>query len=288
VAEAEAILARAVEACRAALGERLTAAYALGSLAHGGFSALVSDIDLGLIVADPLRSSDGDEIEAVASVQKRAGSQLAERLSVFWGTPSTLRGDREGGRFPPLDRLDLIENGRLLAGVDSRDGLPRPGAEELLISGAEFALDFLSGVGAQSGTAPGGLGSLRPAGRGAIDEIRDPDKLVARGVRHLTKIVLFPVRFMFTAATGRVGANDDAVGWYLETVDAPARELVASAQAWRAAPPDDEKAAAARLREQLIPLYLRYIDDHVGRLAAAGRPDLVRAFERWRERLIVH
>jgi hypothetical protein len=33
---------------------RLIAGYALGSLAHGGFSPLVSDVDLGLILEDPV------------------------------------------------------------------------------------------------------------------------------------------------------------------------------------------------------------------------------------------
>jgi hypothetical protein len=97
--EADAILSRAVDAYGAALGERLLAAYALGSLAHGGFSPLVSDIDLAVILADPVQPNDGDTIGAVAETQKRAGSALAERLSVFWGTPLTLRGQAEGGRF---------------------------------------------------------------------------------------------------------------------------------------------------------------------------------------------
>jgi hypothetical protein len=45
------------------------------------------------------------------------------------------RGERDGGRFPPLDRLDLIENGRILAGSDaSRRGLPRPSSRELRVS----------------------------------------------------------------------------------------------------------------------------------------------------------
>src|SRR5947208_10572882 len=101
----EAILAQAVERARETWGSRLVGAYALGSLAHGGFSALVSDVDLGLILADPLQSRDGDTIQAIAESQKRSGPVLAERLSVFWGTPATLRGEREGGRFPPLDRL---------------------------------------------------------------------------------------------------------------------------------------------------------------------------------------
>jgi type IV secretory pathway protease TraF len=34
-------------------------------------------------------------------------------------------------------------------------------------------------------------------------------------VRHVTKTVLFPVRFLFTAAAGRVATNHDAVASYL-------------------------------------------------------------------------
>ena len=283
--EVEAILSEAVDAYRAALGERLVAAYALGSLAHGGFSALVSDIDLALILADPVQPDDGDAIQAIAETQKRAGSDLAERLSVFWGTPLTLRGQVDGGRFPPLDRLDLIANGRLLAGVDVRSELPRPTAEELLISGAEFALDFLAGVRATSTPTAVGLGSMRPASQEAIEEIREPELLLARGVRRVTKHVLFPVRFMFTAATGRVGTNDEAAAWYVGADDAPCKPLVGAALAWREAPPEDDSTALQLLREQLVPLYLQYIDDHIARLAVVGEPELVRGFEQWRDRL---
>jgi hypothetical protein len=48
---------------------------------------------------------------------RREGSVLHERLSLFWGTPSTLRGERDGRRFPPLDRVDLIENGPVHRGL---------------------------------------------------------------------------------------------------------------------------------------------------------------------------
>jgi predicted nucleotidyltransferase len=288
VVEAEAILSGAVAAYHAALGERLVAAYALGSLAHGGFSALVSDIDLALILADPVQPSDGDAIRAIAESQKRAGSDLAERLSVFWGTPLTLRGQADGGRFPPVDRLDLIVNGRLLAGADACRELPRPTAEALLISGAEFALDFVAGLRAASAPTAAGLGSLRPASQEAIEELCEPELLLARGVRRVTKLVLFPVRFMFTAATGQVGTNADAVGWYVGADDAPCKPLVGAALAWREAPPEDDSTAVNLLREQLLPLYLQYIDDHIARLAAVGRPDLAGDFVEWRARLVEH
>lgn len=141
VGDGEKVLAEAVDAFRVALGGRLLAAYALGSLAPGGFSGLVSDIDLGLIVRDPPVPADDSMIHLVADAEKSKGSALHERLSVFRGTPATLRGEREG-RFPALDRLDLIDNGRLLTGSDdARRGLPRPSPSELLVIGAEFALD---------------------------------------------------------------------------------------------------------------------------------------------------
>jgi 2-keto-4-pentenoate hydratase len=284
--EADLILTDAVDGYRAALGERLIAAYALGSLAHGGFSPLVSDIDLGLILGDPIKPGDADAIQAVVEAQRAKGSALAARLSVFWGTPSTLRGEQAGGRFPPLDRLDLIENGRLLAGVDARGELPRPSGDELLISGAEFALDFLDGERTDPSPAAAGLGSMRPATDDAVQEICDAELLFSLGIRRVTKLVLFPVRFMFTAATGRVGTNEEAAKWYLASEHATARQLVAAALAWRAAPPADDASAIQLLRDQLPALYQWYITDHVGRLAAAGRDELSRGFERWRDRLV--
>src|SRR5712691_2855243 len=96
-ADGEKVLLAAAAAFRAALGERLLAAYALGSLAHGGFSPLVSDIDLGLVVEDPLRPDDANMIELVAQSQKVSGGPLSERLSVFWGTLNTLGGRRAMG-----------------------------------------------------------------------------------------------------------------------------------------------------------------------------------------------
>jgi hypothetical protein len=285
--QGERVLAEAAEAFRVALGDRLLAAYALGSLAHGGFSELVSDIDLGLIVSDPLRPADDETIEAIARTEKRKRSALHERLSVFWGTPTTLRGEQKGGRFPALDRLDLIENGRLLIGDDSaRSRLPRPSAAALLIAGAEFALDYLSGVPRPGRLSSEELGSMRVAGEDASREILFPGLLLGHGMRRTTKLVLFPVRFLYTAATGRVGTNDSAVSRYLEDEQAPGRRLVAAALRWRTVPPTDESAASELLREQLLPLYLHYIDDHVERLDLLGKTELAGSFREWRNRLL--
>jgi hypothetical protein len=264
-APAEHLLAEATQAYRDAFGERLVAVYALGSLAHGGFSPLVSDVDLGLVLADPLAAADADAVECVAAALRAGGSSLHERLSVFWGTPSTLGGEGAGGRFPPLDRLDLIQRGRLLYGADVRAGLPQPGRVDLLVAGAEFA-----------------LGSL--AGEGDVEAVRRPEALYAQGVRRVTKLVLFPVRFLHSADTGLVGTNHSAVEHYLAAGGAPGAELVAGALGWRTAPPDRAHAIDL-LRRELIPLYLHYLDDHAARLASAGRPELAAAFARWRGRI---
>jgi hypothetical protein len=259
-------LVETVEAYRVAFGDRLLSAYALGSLAHGGFSELVSDVDVGLIISDPPLHEDASMIEQIADAEMSKGSTLHERLSVFWGTPATLRGERDGGRFPALDRLDMIENGRLVAGSDhARAGLPHPGVRELIVSGAEFALDYLQ--------------------KGAVDEIRSPELLISHGVRRVTKLVLFPVRFLYTAESGRVGTNDAAARHYLDDEQAPSTELVAAALAWRTSPPADEVAAVALLREQMAPLYLHYIADHITRLDALGEADLTDAFRDWQHRL---
>jgi hypothetical protein len=260
----EVVLARAVSAYQAALGSRLIAGYALGSLAHGGFSPLVSDVDLGLVLQDPLRAKDRLTIRRVARSVQAGGSALDQRLSVFWGTPVTLRGQRPGGRFPPLDRLDLLEYGRLLTGRDVRAGVARPGEAELLVAGAEFALGYLGA---------------------ALGEIRAPARLAARGPRRVTKIVLFPVRFLFTAETGRVGTNALAAEHYLASGSAPAAALVTAALAWRREWPAGREATELLSRE-LTPLYVQYLEDHIARLQAAGGWRLADRFRRWRARLV--
>lgn len=281
----EAVLARAVSAYQAALGSRLIAGYALGSLAHGGFSPLVSDVDLGLILQDPLRAKDRMTIRDAARSVKAGGSALDRRLSVFWGTPVTLRGLRRGGRFPPLDRLDLLDHGRLLTGRDVRAAVARPDEAELLVAGAEFALGYL---GARDAGLPGrlrGWARLRHRDDNALDEIRTPARLAARGPRRVTKVVLFPVRFLFTAETGRVGTNTLAAEHYLAGPHAPAAALVAAALAWRREPPAVDEATGLLSRE-LIPLYVHYLDDHIARLQAVNHRRLARSFQRWRTRLL--
>ncbi len=287
-ASGELALVQAAARYTARLGDRLLAAYALGSLVHGGFSEAVSDIDLGLILSDPLRTGDAELIRTIAVEASRTGEPLDSRLSVFWGTPSTLCGEREGGRFPALDRLDLIAHGRLISGNDrARHGLPSPSAAELLVAGARFALQRLAGFELSAGG-----GGQRPdrdrqaRARDPVEELRSPELLIAGGVRYVTKTVLFPVRFLFTSASGQVATNDGAVEGYLARSDAPSHALVAAARAWRMGEAAWEAQAARLLRLELVPLYAYYIDDHVVHLGNLGEHELMRSFRVWRNRLL--
>ena len=90
----ERVLAEAVEAYRVAFGDRLLAVYALGSLAHGGFSELVSDIDVGLIISDPPLPEDVSMIQRVADAEKSKGPALPEALPVWPRTRTVVRGAR--------------------------------------------------------------------------------------------------------------------------------------------------------------------------------------------------
>jgi hypothetical protein len=101
----------------------------------------------------------------------------------------------------------------------------------------------------------------------------------------VTKLVLFPVRLLYTAASGRVGTNDAAVDHYLKDERAPSKPLVAAALEWRTAAPSSE-VAAELLRKHMVPLYLHFIDDHIRRLSSLGQTRLVDAFGAWRERLV--
>jgi hypothetical protein len=155
-----------------------------------------------------------------------------------------------------------------------------------LVEGAEFALGYLGGAR----TLPDRLRTWarwRTGNGDVLGEFHAPPLLVSRGPRRLTKLVLFPVRFLFTAATGRVDTNALAAAHYLASAHVPARELVTAALAWRLEPPIDDGQAAAILGRELLPLYLYYIDDHITRLHAINRPRLADSFHRWRARLLL-
>jgi len=263
----ERVLAQAVKLAQLGWGKRLVAAYALGSLAHGGFSIHVSDVDLGLVLSDPLEPGDSKAVDRLTIEMKASGAPLAERLSVYWGSLGTLSGIASGGRFPPLDVHDLKQFGRLLAGRDVRSRLRSPTVRELVVSGAEFALKHLSTpeVAAQ---------------------LRNPGEFASASTKTLTKHVLYPVRFIFTARTGQIGMNDEAVNYFSTVEDGPMAQLARKGLEWRFEPPHSgDLAVVELLRNGVLPLYRMFLADYERRLLEYGEPELAQSFREWRQRL---
>jgi hypothetical protein len=250
----ETALARAGER----LDGRLAAAFAIGSLAHGGFAPLVSDVDVALVV-DRADAATAAAVDAIRqdTVQRYAGTPhhtLAERLSLFWSDWESLADGSEAGRFPATDRLDLLDSGILLYGADRRSGCARPDADALLLDSAAFA-------------------AKRFAEPDYVHALKHPAGLAEQGVRTVTKTVLFPVRLLYTAATGLLGRNDDAARWYADPPQ-PSSGLVTAAGRWRSGGIDDTAAAADLLQRELLPLYLHCLDRLREHTARSSRPDL--------------
>ncbi len=152
-------------------------------------------------------------------------------------------------------------------GQDIRARLFVPTVRELVIAGAEFSLQVLS---IPEVTA----------------ELRDPATLVNAGVIRLTKIVLFPVRLLFTAQTGQIGRNEAAVEYFTAVETGPAADLARNGFTWREEPPDPgDPVVVDSLEKELLPLYRLYLDDYAVRLQQYGELDLVHAFQEWRQRL---
>jgi hypothetical protein len=230
-----AVLRVAVEDARAVLGDRLVGVYAVGSLVHGGFAEAVSDVDAVMIVDRCDASVAAAVAEITRGTQERCGgTDLAHRLSLFWGDFATFAAPPDTARLPPIVRLDLVADGRVLHGAPVPGDLPRPTRDDLIAETAAFAADWLA----------------RP---GQAEAIADPALLLDRGRRAVTKAVLFPVRFLATIEAGLAGSNDEAVAWYV-AAGRPHAALATAALTWRTTEIEDE-AEAARLLADLPALY---------------------------------
>jgi len=216
---------------------RLVSGYVIGSLAHGGFEPAVSDVDVAVLL-DACTSEVPELVaEAVLTTRERLRSDLAHRLSVFYGDWSTFANPAAPARLEAIDRLDLMQNGVLVAGLDHRhDAGHIPSRRELISATASFLA----------------RNPLRTANAGL---------LVAAGPRELTKTVLFPVRFLYTQATGRAGANAEAAEWYC-CEGRPAAPLVRAALTWRRGSVPVEEAVS------LVRTHLRRLQDECVRAFA--------------------
>lgn len=240
-------------------GPRLVSAHLIGSLAHDGFVVAVSDVDVALIL-------DGDEPGDRARVEEitrrtaeRDRSPLAQRLSLFWTTIASLRDRHPQGRLPAIDWLDLLDSGQLVYGAALPPDIPRPTGLQLVADSATFAV------------------SKWREDRDWAGRLLNAEALVSEGRRAASKAALFPVRFLYTLATGLAGGTHHAVDWYVGRPHAPARELVSTAYQWRIQGINDEAAAAHLLQQQLVPLYREFGDSYRQRLTEQGLEHLADA-----------
>ncbi len=245
---ADQVVTDTVEAARSVFGAAIEAIFTLGSLAHGGFAPLVSDVDVAIIL-DATPAGTADRIAEVQDrVVAKGSSPLSERLSVFWADWHAVRtGEGDNYRLGPVDRLDLLESGRLLLGSDLREPGVRPTSDELVSMSADMILRKFTG--------------------GYLESLRDSAALVAGGPRAVTKATLFPVRFAYTLGTGRIGLNDGSTQWYAAE-GLPGSTLALKALEWRSDGIEDAELAIQMLDAELAALhtvclteYARELDD---------------------------
>jgi hypothetical protein len=254
-ASAGQVVTDTVQAAQDVFGQEIEAIYTLGSLAHGGFAPLCSDIDVAIV----LRETAADTGERIAEVQNRvvakASNPLADRLSLFYADWDAVRtGEGEHFRLGPIDRLDLLDSGLMLLGTDRREPSVRPTHEELIVMSADFILKKFTDE--------------------YLDLLRDSEHFITGGERAVTKVVLFPIRFLYTLKTGQIGLNDGSVAWYAGE-SLPGSSLATAALEWRNVGLSDEELVRQLLDADLVTLHAECLSEYAGDLDAAG--DITRA-----------
>jgi hypothetical protein len=199
------------------LGARFIGGYLIGSLAHGGFSRRYSDIDMALLVENGLDAAELAEMRAHATA---IAPDLAPKLSLFWAD----RGFTMG-RFPPLDRVDLIDHA---VSLDERE-IVRP--------------------------ARPSLAEVRTYLRGTpFAAWRDGSRLFAAATflapqdhKPYLRALLYPARFVYSWMTGGMNSNDEAVAFTADAAPAGLDlGLIESALSCRRAAEDPDALFGAR------------------------------------------
>ena len=175
---------------------RLAACYGLGSLAHGGFIAHVSDIDIGIIISQIDLSEDKHNIDILFTKISNLKIPMGDRLSIFWSSLESMQSPVSIGRFPLIDKFDLVTHGKLLIGEEIKSKVYIPTLQDLDLETTKYALAI--------------LGSEK-----SIKEIKSLSFLSNnKCIRYVTKRFLFPVRFLYTLDNGEPGFNNIAVSYY--------------------------------------------------------------------------
>lgn len=187
-------VSRVAEHFKSRLGASLVEAYKLGSLAHGGFSDIYSDIDLGLLLNCAEPPADMPTLIAEA---KTLDDEYGKKLSVFWGNP-----EFTWGRLPVIDRLDMLDHGiPLLYGV--KPTFRRPTKEEI----HEEQLQ-----------------SIERSWKSRLPELSRLTTLEPKDRKPYIRAILYAARLIYTWDNLVVASNDRAVE-YLHQVQPPGLNL---------------------------------------------------------------
>jgi predicted nucleotidyltransferase len=240
--------------------------YIMGSLARGGFSEIASDIDLGIILKGPLDGA-GEKIKDILSAAHKNFPSVKNNISVFWGSIESLNGVIEAGRYPPFDRLDLIDHALLLSGQDVRKMLARPTRKELEIASSTFSLSYL-------------------ASHERIEEFHNCHCIADKGVVYTTKTILFPARFIYLEKTGEIAGNEQSSLYYVNNFKGPDAELVKYGYHWRLnSLPVDLNIVTQYLEKGLILLYINYINIYIQRMEQYGENIIKNELIQWKKNI---
>jgi hypothetical protein len=243
----------------------------MGSLARGGFSESASDIDIGLLLANPLLAGDGELVEQVKVNAASQHPAVDNKISIFWGSVQSINGDSGSPQYSPFDRIDLIEHGELIAGKDIRHTLVRPPTDELEIEGASKALQLF-------------------ADRNRLKELCNPRLLADRDDVYIARLVLFPARYIFISLTGNAGGHDLSAAFYTKRFRGIDADLVAMAYRLRLQPLAGQPVRNSLRVSQLLEgglglLYIRFLDIYCDRLGMLGQSELVSALTDFKQTL---
>lgn len=229
--------------------------YLMGSLSRGGFSETCSDIDIGIVfdsIEPDIQLSISDMI---SSIQMKYPS-IENKISIFWGSIDSINGQSKDGRYPPFDRLDLIKSATLLYGNDIRDCLLLPSQEELEVSCAEFALQYLN----QSNR---------------FDMFQDAAALVKQGTPAITKAILYPTRFIYLAVSGDISTNHASATYYLATFSGNDSILVEKGYQWRMeGRADNFYSTVSLLDKGLFDLYNQFLIIYINKMTLYKKTEI--------------
>lgn len=241
--------------------------YLMGSLSRGGFSETCSDIDIG-IVFDSTGSGIQLSINDMISNIQMKHPNIENIISIFWGSVDSINGYSRDGRYPPFDRLDLIKSATLLYGCDIRDDLLLPSQEELEVSCAEFALQYLS----------------KP---NSLDMFQDSAYLVNQGTAALTKAILYPPRFIYLAAADEISTNQASAAYYLATFSGDDSILVEKGYQWRMeGRADDFDSTVSLLDKGLFELYNRFLIIYINKMILYKKAEIAEKLKTLQDKII--